>query len=224
LRPDEIAWMPFVRASGANQPMTITIRDIGEHELDSVLALNNAAGSTILPLDMAQIRALAEQAVYFRVAEADGHLAGFLIALRENADYESTNFLWFRQRYAQFLYIDRIVIARPYRGLGLGRVFYADVTSFAEVRVPLLCCEVFLEPRDDVSVLFHGTYGFHEVGQQMMPTVQRRVALLSKDLCSYAFVRDTYLHGPTGELPSQAWLAERAHGPRPMAARAAARR
>jgi predicted GNAT superfamily acetyltransferase len=201
--------------------MTITIRDVREQEHDSVLALNNAAGSTILPLDIARLRALADQAAYFRVAEADGHLAGFLIALRENADYDSPNFLWFQQRNREFLYIDRIVIARPYRGLGLGRVFYADVTSFAEVRVPLLACEVFLEPRDDVSVLFHGTYGFQEVGQQMMPTVNRRVALLAKELCSFAYVRDTYLLGPTAALPNQPWLAERAHAANQPAVRIA---
>src|SRR5262249_53928745 len=128
--------------------MTIRIRDVREQELDAVLALNNAAGPTILPLDMARLRALAEQAAYLRVAEADGHLAGFLIGLRENADYASPNFRWFKERYAEFLYIDRIVIARPHRGIGLGRVFYADATSFAEVRVPLLACEVFLEPVD----------------------------------------------------------------------------
>src|SRR5487761_2105856 len=123
--------------------MSMTIRDVQAHELDCVLALNNAAGPTILPLDALLLRALSEQAAYFRVAEIDGHLAGFLIALREDADYASPNFYWFRERYAEFVYIDRIVVARPYRGLGLGRVFYADVTSFAEVRVPLLACEVF---------------------------------------------------------------------------------
>lgn len=192
--------------------MTLTIRDVQAQDLDSVLALNNAAGSTILPLDMAQLRALERDAEYFRVAEIDGHAAGFLIALREDAEYASPNFRWFRERYPEFVYIDRIVIARPYRGLGLGRVFYADVTSFAEVRVPLLACEVFLEPRDDVSVLFHGTWGFQEAGQQMMPGVNRRVSLLVKELCSYAFVLDTYLHGPTGKLPNQPWLSERAHG------------
>lgn len=201
--------------------MTIKIRDVRENELDAVLALNNAAGPTILPLDMARLRALTEQAAYLRVAEADGHLAGFLIGLRESASYESPNFLWFRERYPEFLYIDRIVIARPYRGVGLGRVFYADVTSFAEVRVPLLACEVFLEPPDDVAVLFHGTYGFHEVGQQMMPVVKRRVSLLAKELCSYAFVRETYLHA-SGELPDQPWLAERVHGPQPLARAASA--
>jgi uncharacterized protein len=192
--------------------MSLTIRDVREHELDSVLALNNAAGATILPLDSIGVRKFFNEAAYFRVAEAEDHLAGFLIGLREHADYASDNFLWFREHYPEFLYIDRIVIARPYRGVGLGRVFYADVTSFAEVRVPLLACEVFLQPRDDVAVLFHGTYGFHEVGQQNMAHVERRVSLLAKELCSYSFVRETYLQTDTGALPNQPWLAERAHG------------
>ncbi|MEO8802059.1 MAG: GNAT family N-acetyltransferase [Rudaea sp.] len=191
--------------------MTLNIRDVREHELDVVLALNNAAGDSILPLDMSQLQALADHAAYFRVAEVDGQLAGFLVALREDADYASPNFRWFRERYEQFLYIDRIVIASGYRRVGLGRVFYADVTSFAEVRVPLLACEVFLEPRDDVVVLFHGIYGFQEVGQQLMPGVNRRVALLGKELPSFAYVRDNYLHGPSGGLPAQPWLAERAY-------------
>jgi predicted GNAT superfamily acetyltransferase len=192
--------------------MSITIRDVREHELDSVLALNNAAGSTILPLDSTSVRKFYDEAAYFRVAEAEDHLAGFLIGLRENADYGSDNFLWFRDHYPEFLYIDRIVVARPYRGAGLGRVFYADVTSFAEVRVPLLACEVFLEPRDDIALLFHGTYGFHEVGQQTMANVERRVSLLARDMCSFTYVRETYLANSTTGLPSQPWLAERVHG------------
>jgi uncharacterized protein len=85
----------------------------------------------------------------------------------------------------------------------------------------LLACEVFLEPRDDVSVLFHGTYGFQEVGQQMMPIVHRRVALLAKELCSFPYVRDTYLRSSTGALPNQPWLAERAHGSNQPTARVA---
>ena len=201
--------------------MSITIRDVREHELDSILALNNAAGSTILPLDATSVRKFYAEAAYFRVAAAEDHIAGFLIGLRDNADYASDNYRWFSEHYPQFLYIDRIVIARPYRGLGRGRVFYADVTSFAEVRVPLLACEVFLEPRDDVAVLFHGTYGFREVGQQTMASVGRRVSLLAKDLCSHAYVRSTYLDSANGSLPNQPWLAERVHGVSPAQARTA---
>lgn len=190
--------------------MALVIRDVREHDLDSVLALNNAAGPGILPIDTARLRHLYDVAAYFRVAEIDGHIGGFLIALRPDADYESPNFAWFKANIDDFVYIDRIVIARPYRGHGLGRVFYADVQGYAEVRSPMLTCEVFLDPRDDVSVLFHGTYGFREVGQQSLPSGQR-VSLLGKELCSYAWVRDTYLHGPTRQLPALSWLAERAH-------------
>jgi len=204
------------------QEMTLSIRDVQPHDLDSVLALNNAAGSTILPLDAAGLRTLYEHASYFRLAEVEGHVAAFLVALREDADYASPNYQWFREHYAEFVYIDRIVVAKPYRGLGLGRVLYADVTSYAEMRVPQLCCEVFLEPRDDVSLLFHGTWGFQEVGQQVMPGVDRRVALLAKTLCSYPFVRDTYLAGPAGRLPDLPWLDERSRAlAEPRGARAA---
>jgi hypothetical protein len=190
--------------------MSIVIRDVREHELDSVLALNNAAGPNILPLDATRVRFFFEHAEYFKVGEVDGHLAGFLIALGQHAPHDSANFRWFHERHAAFLYIDRIVIASARRGAGLGRAFYADVTSFAEVRYPLLTCEVFLEPRNDVAVLFHGTYGFHEVGQQVMPGIERRVSLLAKELCSFSWVHDTYLSDGADGLPDQPWLAARA--------------
>lgn len=189
--------------------MSIVVRDVREHELDSVLALNNAAGATILPLDAARIRFFWENADYFRVAEVDGHLAGFLIALGAGADHDSPNFRWFRERCPGFLYIDRIVVASSRRGAGLGRVFYADVQSYAEQRAPLLTCEVFLDAIDGAALLFHGTFGFSEVGQQVMPGVERRVALLAKPLCSFEWVRDTY----GTALPDQPWLAERARQP-----------
>ena len=104
--------------------MALAIRDVREHDLDAVLALNNAAGRTILALDAAQLRYFYDYADYFRVAEIDGHIAGFLIALREGSEYDSPNYCWFCERYPQFVYIDRIVIANAYRRNGLGRIFY----------------------------------------------------------------------------------------------------
>jgi uncharacterized protein len=188
--------------------MALIIRDVREHELDQVLALNNSAGASILPMDALKLRRFFECAGYFRVAEIDGHLAGFLIALGAEVDYDSPNYLWFQSRYENFVYIDRIVIASAYRRHGLGRIFYADVQTYSELRSPYLACEIFLEPRDDASVLFHGTYGFREVGQQPIAD-KRRVGLLLKELCSYAYVRDTYLNAAAGGLPALPWLAER---------------
>lgn len=188
--------------------MAITLRDVEAADLPGVLALNNSAGPAIIPIDAARLELLFAEAAYFRVAEVDGGLAGFLIALRPDARYDSVNFAWFKAHAPAFVYVDRIVIGRPYRGHGLGRVFYADVTSFAEMRSPLLACEVFLDPADDVAVLFHGTYGFREVGQQTLPSGQR-VSLLTKPLCSWPWVEARYWNGADRGLPDVPWLAER---------------
>lgn len=187
--------------------MGLALREACENDLDAVQAINNTAGPGILPMDGQHLRTLYDNADYFRIAELDGHAAGFLIAFREDADYDSPNFRWFAEHYPAFVYIDRVVIAGNMRGRGLGRVFYADVHSYAEVRVPLLACEVFLEPPNDAVVLFHGTYGFRELGQQVMPGNRRRVSLLGKELCSFPFVRDTYL--AQGGLPDLPWLRGR---------------
>ena len=85
---------------------------------------------------------------------------------------------------------------RKQRRSGLGRVFYADVTSFAEVRRPVLTCEVFLEPRNVAVLLFHGTYGFQEVGQRVMDETGVRVSMLAKELTSYPWVKERWLDGP----------------------------
>ena len=68
--------------------MSILIRDVREHELDLVLALNNAAGPGILPMDAAKLSFFWEHADYFRVAEKDGLLAGFLVALGQDAGHD----------------------------------------------------------------------------------------------------------------------------------------
>ena len=185
--------------------MSIVIRDVREHELDSVLALNNNAGLAILPLDSARLQRFYRQAEYFRIAERDGNLAGFLGGFGAGADHESSNFSWFRERYPDFFYIDRIVVASRRRGGGVGRAFYADVQSYAELRYPQLACEVFLDHGADPALLFHGSFGFKEVGQNQMPDADVRASMLMKELCSYPWVKETY--GDT--LPDQTWTRSR---------------
>jgi predicted GNAT superfamily acetyltransferase len=194
--------------------MSIVIRDVREHELDSVLALNNAAGPAILPLDAARLRRFHSEAEYFRIAERDGALAGFLVGFGSEALHDSENFHWFRERHPHFFYIDRIAVASRRRGGGVGRAFYADVQSYAELRYPQMACEVFLEPGSDPALLFHGSFGFREIGQRVMPdgtgagaidvapAPGRRAAMLMKELCSYPWVRDTY----GAQLPPAPWI------------------
>ncbi|WP_058834257.1 GNAT family N-acetyltransferase [Luteimonas abyssi] len=183
--------------------MSIVIRDVREHELDSILALNNAAGLSILPLDAARLRRFHDSAEYFRVAERDGNLAGFLVGFGARSGHDSSNFQWFLQHSEDpFFYIDRIVVASRRRGGGVGRAFYADVQSYAELRYPALACEVFIEHDSDPARLFHGSFGFQEVGQHVMPASDVRASMLIKPLCSYAWVHERY----GDALPDVDWL------------------
>lgn len=189
--------------------MSIVIRDVREHELDSVLALNNNAGLAILPLDTAKLHRFYESAEYFRVAERDGNLAGFLVGFGSGSQHDSSNFAWFRERYPQFFYIDRIVVASRRRGGGVGRAFYADVQSYAELRYPQLACEVFQGQGADAALLFHGSFGFREVGQNTMPEADLRASMLLKEMSSYAWVRDTY----GDKLPDLPWAGQQRQRP-----------
>ena len=197
--------------------MSIAIRDVREHELDSVLALNNAAGPAILPLEAARLRRFYDTAGYFRIAERGGAIAGFLVGFGSGSGHDSDNFDWFGRSYGDFFYIDRIVVASRRRGGGVGRALYADVQSHAELRYPRLACEVFLGLHDDQAadpaLLFHGSFGFREVGQHMMaaPGGGIRASMLLKDMCSYAWVRETY----GDALPDEPWLAVRSQVPAP---------
>lgn len=182
--------------------MSIVVRDVREHELDSVLALNNAAGPAILPLDAARLRGFFDSAEHFRVAERDDTLAGFLIGFGV-AERGSSNYRWFSERYPDFFYIDRIVVASRRRGGGVGRALYADVQSYAELRYPQLACEVFMEEGSDAALLFHGSFGFREVGQHVMPETGLRASMQLKEMCSYPWVLETY----GTQLPDVSWIS-----------------
>lgn len=160
--------------------MTIEIRDVETADLEAVLALNEAAVPHVNSVPMAQMEKFRREAAYFRVALADGTVAGYLVGLTPDADYESLNFRWFKQRYDDFGYVDRVAVADHARRLGLGSALYADFERHFTGRAPRLACEVNLKPPNEPSMRFHRRHGFVQVGEQ--PVDGKIVAMLVKEL------------------------------------------
>jgi hypothetical protein len=95
--------------------MALSIQPATRADHPAILALNLESEHLLSPLDAARLQQLDAQAAYHRVVCDGDAVAGFLLAFREGADYDSPNYLWFGQRYPAFLYVDRIAIAASHQ-------------------------------------------------------------------------------------------------------------
>jgi predicted GNAT superfamily acetyltransferase len=159
------------------------IRPIVLADHDAIAALNAADVDATSPLDRDQLTNLAAMATHFSVFIAQSVVAGFLLALREDAPYDNPNFAWFRERYRRFFYIDRIVVGSAHRRRGIASALHEDLERRAvAAAVPLITCEVNLAPPNPVSLSFHRSRGFVEAGQQQLHSRGKTVAMLVKSL------------------------------------------
>ena len=150
-------------------------------DFPAILALNAALVHFLSPLDGARLRLLHAQAAYHRVVEIDGGVVAFLLAFREGAAYDSPNYLWFAQRYSEFLYIDRIVVDPEQQGRGLGARLYDDLFAYAQIAgVATVTCEFDLDPPNPGSQKFHARFGFREVGTQWLAGGKKQVSLQAR--------------------------------------------
>jgi len=147
-----------------------------------ILGLNESGLPHVNRISADDLADFAAQSHYFKIAREGGRLAAFLLAFSERAVYDSPNFLWFRDRYPRFVYIERIVVAPSQRRSGIGRLLYADLERVASAHAPDLTCEVNLDPPNPGSLAFHERSGFCEVGRQHTDGGEKLVCLMSKDL------------------------------------------
>ena len=157
-----------------------TIRDAGRDDFAAVLRLNAEWVRFTSPLDEASLARLhAMSGARHRVAERDGRVVAFLLALREGTGYDSPNYIWFAERGGEpFLYVDRVIVDSAAQGAGIARALYDDLFAFArESGVGLVVCELDVEPPNEASRRFHDALGFVEVGQQLVAGGKKRVSL-----------------------------------------------
>ncbi|MBZ0267782.1 GNAT family N-acetyltransferase [bacterium] len=166
----------------ANRSSPVRFRDGTPADADAVHAINQANVPAVGAETPDAMRELIAMAASFRVAEDERGVAGFLLALTPEAPYGSGNFLWFRERYPSFVYVDRIAIREDRRGAGLGRRFYEDLAGFAAGRAPILTCEVNTRPRNEGSLRFHARLGFEEVGTRESDGGKKTVVMLVQRL------------------------------------------
>jgi len=150
----------------------------------ALLALNNAHARELSWLEPARLEHLVGQSFFARrLGERGEHVDAFLLALDQNADYDSPNFLWFRERYERFVYVDRVAVASSARGRGLARLLYVELFAAAvRERHSSVVCEVNSEPPNPASDAFHAALGFSEVGRASIHNGSKTVCYLRRSV------------------------------------------
>ena len=142
----------------------VRLRPYEPTDADAVLALNQANLDAVGWLDADRLEWLIGLADNALVADDGSDFAGFAITLAPGTPYDSVNYAWFAQRYADFSYLDRIVVAPAYRRSGVGSLIYDEAEAHASRR-GRLTAEVYVEPPNESSLAFHRRRGYAEVGR-----------------------------------------------------------
>lgn len=158
----------------------LTAQDLAGADGAALLALNNAHAVELSWLEPERLAHLvAEAFVARRVGVADA----LLLTFDQAADYDSPNFVWFRERYPAFVYVDRVVVADGARGRGLARRLYDDLFAAAKAAGhERIVCEVNSDPPNPASDAFHATLGFVPVGAAAILGGKKTVTYLERRL------------------------------------------
>ena len=148
----------------------------GDHV--DVLALNEQNVELLAPLTPGRLVDLLGLADRGAVIELDGEFAGFVLTFRSGTAYDSENYRWFARTYAEFYYLDRIVLHERARRRGLATAVYDELEATAGTG--LFALEVNLDPPNEASLAFHRGRGFTQVHDHVAGG--HRVALMVKQL------------------------------------------
>ena len=144
--------------------MTDVVEDLHQSfsQRNALLRLNNANARETSLLTPEQFNRMIGAAAVATFVEPS---SGFLVAFEQSDAYDGGHFLWFRERFDRFLYVDRIVVAEDRRQHGIGRLLYEDLfTRARRLGHSRITCEVNTLPPNPTSDSFHTALGFVQVG------------------------------------------------------------
>ena len=145
--------LPMERIQSPAIPSNSAVSDMQPSDFAEVLSLNNLNIAAVGELTKPKLKFLFNNCETALVAHDDDQLIAFAFAFREGSTYNSPNYAYFVERHAQFLYVDRIVVAKECQGQGVGSKIYKRL-----LKGPLVCLEVnAANPR---SREFHINKGF----------------------------------------------------------------
>jgi len=139
----------------------VRIRDLTPSDMDAAWSLNQANVPAVGSETRSAMDELLAWSSIALAAESAGAFVGFCLVMPPGTTYDSPNYRYFCDRYADFVYLDRVAVDDARRGQGVGRALYDEVARRASAE--WFCLEVNVQPPNPESFAFHTRLGFAEV-------------------------------------------------------------
>jgi uncharacterized protein len=160
----------------------VSIHPAQRAHLDTIRSINVESTPGVAALTPNDLIDVFESASLIWVAMTHEQVEGYLIGFAHDAAYQGEEFVWFRSRVQDFIYIDQIAVAADSRRRGVAAALYQALETFAAARrLAALTCEVNLEPPNSGSMAFHRRQGFSEI-DRLRTADGRHVALMRKHI------------------------------------------
>ena len=158
----------------------IVIRGATTDDMGWVHALNKTHEDLLSPMSFGAMSEHVDGAAWARVVEPR---AAFLIALDQDAVYDSPNFRWFKSQFDHFLYVDRVAVDDNHQRKGLARHLYKDLFRFArEAGYPMIGAEINVDPPNQASLDFHKALEFMTLGDAVPEGRDKTVRYVGRDI------------------------------------------
>lgn len=158
--------------------MQLEITPLADPEI--LIEINNSALPYVNTLDRGRAEWLLRHAIRSWLARLEERPAGVLVLLEAGCRFESDYFRWFTERYENFLYIDRVIVADWARQRGVASELYRVVEGVAEEGGWAIATEVYSQPPNTASLNFHRSLGYQPVGEQVSLNEGKTVLKLMK--------------------------------------------
>ena len=138
---------------------------LNQSEVKSLFELNQSEVPNVGSVALPRFQHLVKCAIQLPLERAGDEIEGFVILFDQDTEYDSENFLWFRDRYERFAYVDRVVVSPAFRRQGVAQRLYAECIEYCRAHTfPILTLEINIQPPNPTSFAFHQKMGFQEVG------------------------------------------------------------
>lgn len=159
-----------------------SIREMTAADIEDVWAINQenipAVGEETIEV-LAELYAMSTISL---VVEVDNIVVGFCMVLSPGTAYQSPNYLYFCNRFDDFIYLDRVAVTKNFQRRGIGAALYREVEN--RTSSTLFALEVNTKPRNEGSLRFHSREGF-----MLLDEVETRpgkiVAFMIKEMKGY---------------------------------------